>query len=979
MAASTNQTRDLQLETISVIAELDRIGWDWEAAGDDEVRVRCPAHDDEHPSCGISLSKRLYKCQVPACGSSGDFVSFLCHALKQPSRRVIIEDLATRYPLEVSKVVSSEAVERWHAAIWTAAPMLAELRKRGVTDDDVRRYRIGFDGRRVTIPIPNGGGHWVNVRRYMPGAPGAEKMKNLRGHGEVRLYPLEQLKYDTVVVVGGEVKAIVTARILNPHGIGAITATGGEGNWEPEFSRMLRGKRTPVCFDVDDEGATAAVKVAARLKGDSRWVGVMSLPLDRDQYPHGDQNDYFGPEGRTGEDFLALLAATAEWSPPKPPEETGPADVADVPLLPLAAITESAHAGTRLRVQAVVTARADTPYLIPSVVDCSCDRSQDGCAACPVFAREPSQETGAVRMAVHRESPSVLAMVDAPKRQLREATREALRIPSCKSVQFRTVEHQNVEELRLTPQLCVGAQSQSQGDAMRVAFYVGHGSEANAAYEFIGRVYPHPKDQRAVMVASSSRPSEDSLTAFRATDAELQELALFQPQSWTEAGIAEKLDDLYSDLETNVTGIYGRRDLHLFIDLAYHSALYVPFDRRVVKGWTEILVIGDSGQGKTETSAGLMRHYGMGERVVCKASTGAGLLGGLEQIDGKWFVRWGVLPTHDRRLVIFEELKGVTVGDIAKLTDARTSGVAELTKIEKRKTWSRTRILAVTNPRSDRQMQQYGFGVEAVQELIGGLEDVRRFDACYVVTSGQVDQAKINVLQRERPSVSHRHTPELCRRLVLWAWTRGEAQVEMTEGATVTALSESIRMCDSYSDAIPLVDRGGMRHKLARLATALAARTYSCGNADTSRLVVRECHVRFVSAMLDRVYSSPEHGYRDFSRAMLSQGVLQDGEGIRSKLYATPYARDLVEKMLQTPEIDSRDVCDWCGWEQDDARQLLSLLVRKNALTRDGRGYRKSAPFIELLKGMRGSAEMESRARPGWVREVDQGATRRSM
>ena len=955
---------ELHLEAVSVLTELDRLGWAWEAAGDDEVKVRCPAHEDANPSCGINLKKRLFKCNVPTCGAKGDIVTFIGLALKEPSRRVIVEMLAQHYPIEASKTVDVEAVERWHGAVWDAGPMLGELRARGVTDEDIRQHRLGFDGRRITIPIKNQQGLYVNVRKYMPGAPGPEKMRNMRGHGEIRLFPLEQLAYDTIVICGGELKAIVTARQMNPLGIGAICATAGEGNWEPEFSRKLRGKRAFISFDIDAEGREAASRVAARCRGDVRWVGVVQLDLDPDKYPHGDNNDYFGSEKRTAEQYMALLERTEEWRPTPPPEEVAPADV---PLVHLSEAAHARHTGKKLAVVGVVTGKDESPYLVPRRVECHCSRNQTFCAQCPVFAKTPD-ENDAVVLTIHPETPGLLLMIDAHDKAMREATRKALRIPPCKDVTFRTQEHYNVEDLRLTPQLEIG--SRHEDDVIRPAYYVGHGLETNAGYRFEGRVYPHPKDQHAVMIASEARPVEDSLQSFKPTDEELEELTLFKPTEWSVAGLQEKLDDLYGDLETNVTRIWLRQDLHLAVDLSYHSALLVPFDRRTVKGWTEILVVGDSGQGKSETVEQLMGHYGLGERVVCKGATKAGLLGGLEQVGTRWFIRWGVIPTHDKRHVTLEELKGTPIEVIGSLTDMRSSGIAMVTKIEKRRTHARTRLLAISNPRGDRQMSQHNFGIEAIAELIGALEDVRRFDACFVLTRDQVDKNEINRRLKDRPQVQHRHTSELCRRLILWAWTRGPGQVTITDEATTAIMDASVRMCEKFTDAVPIVDRGSMRLKLARLATALAARTFSCANKDPRVLVVRPCHVAFIEQFLDRTYSAPEFGYADFSRALLSAERLHDEPGLRAKIMTVPFVLDFIEQMIATNSIEMRDLCDWCGWDFEEGKNLMSFLVRKHALVRDGRSYRKTAPFIALLKQMRDDPKTKALARPDHVKDI---------
>lgn len=959
----------VQVETINILAELDRMGWEYEAVGEDEIKCRCPAHDDQSPSFSMSISKSVGKCHSGGCGWSGDIVSFMAMALKS-TRRVLLEELSTRYNLEEVQTVDPRLIERYHASLWDAPHMLRELRKRGVEDIDIRKFRLGFNANRIRIPVFNTYNQCVNVRGYMPGAPGKEKMKNMRGRGKLRLYPIEQLKFDEIVVCGGELKAIVTARALNQHGIGALCATGGEGNWEAAFSRELRNKRVWVCMDIDKEGCTAAEQVAARIKSDAAWVGIVQLPLDVDKYPKGDVNDYMGPielggVGAGADDLKKVIDTTTMWEPKVHAleEDTGEAIELDV-----ISATDAEYAGRKIKLKGLVAAIDTNPYLVPKECTVDCDRNQPFCSICPVFAAQHDDDAP-VKMTVPAESPAILAMVNSGKEQQRDNIRESLRIPVCKTVNFTVMSHYNVEEARIAPDLEIN--SRHMEEKLLPTLCVTHGLEGNVLYDFEGRTHPHPRTQKATLLVTSAKPAVDALGQFNPSDDELAGLTLFQPVEWTQGGVKTKLDDLYEDIEANVTHIYQRRDMHLLMDLAYHSTLLVRFDKRVIKGWVEVLIVGDSAQGKSETAMYLQQHYRLGEKVESKNASAAGLLGGLSQMGNRWFVSWGKIPLNDRRLVILEELKGASIEVISRLTDMRSSGVAEIDKIEKRRTHARTRLIALSNPRSELPIASYNYGVEAIKELIGSPEDVRRFDTAIIVAASELDADKINVLSRNRPKVRHKHTPDLCRKLVLWAWTRTEDQIEFTEDASDLILKHASKLCSRYSDVIPLVDRGSMRLKLVRLSTALAARTFSVSKKNYQVIVVRPCHIAFIAAKLDQIYSRPAFGYLDYSEALMSTRTLQDQDKIRSTIMSTPFPKDFANQVLHTNQIELRDLQDWCGWERGEATELLSFFVRKHALIRDGRAYRKNPEFIELLKDLRESDMMKKLDRPGHVPETN--------
>jgi len=151
---------------------------------------------------------------------------------------------------------------------------------------------------------------------------------------------------------------------------------------------------------------------------------------------------------------------------------------------------------------------------------------------------------------------------------------------------------------------------------------------------------------------------------------------------------------------------------------------------------------------------------------------------------------------------------------------------------------------------------------------------------------------------------------------------------------------------------VPIIDKGSTRYKLARLSAALAARTFSCGGDNCELLLVRECHVRYISDLLERVYSSDVFGYKDYSQAQAAKNTLKDKSVIERQIMQAPFVRDFVESLLYKKDIDLIDIQDWCGWDRSDAQSLLSVFVRKHALVREQRHYRKTPPFISMLKDL---------------------------
>lgn len=905
-----------------------------------EVKFLCPFHGDTAPSASFNVDSKLFVCY--ACGAKGSAVDLLAKVSNQP-RHVVVESLARELDVSGAAAVRPALVEEWTAGLKLNAGVQRELlAKKGLGLDAITRWRLGWDAKlqRLTIPIRDRTGTVVNVRLYdlLKVHDPKNKMVNVKGHGGLRLFPLEALDQPAVILTEGELKMIG----LQQRGFNAITATGGASGWMDKWNHDFAGKLVAICYDVDEPGVARARALARRLKPHAAEVQLVELPLDRTAHPHGDVLDYFLKEGYVAADFANLVKGTPVFDPGKASVGLRDDLVYDVEL---SSASKAQYFLRKIRADVVVSAKDTAPYIVPRDVRVSCGRDQECCASCPVFAtREDEVWT------IDPDEPGILQLIDVNTARQLEALRVLLGIPiKCKAHQFIVDDSHNLEEVRLIPQLSTSVNHAAEQTVAR-AYHVGHGVETNASYTIEGRVAVRPQTQHATILIAKLEANTDNLSTFKPTAEELATLLAFRPVAWTKEAIDAKLNEVHADLEANVTRTWERRDLHVLLDLAWHSPLYVTLCRTTVKGWVDVAVVGDSGQAKSETSKRLLDHYGLGERADLKGASTAGLKGGLVDDHGRWFVTWGVIPLNDRRLVLLEEVKGCPPEVLQGLTDMRSSGVAELTKIERRRTNARTRLVWISNPRSDRPVSTYNFGVETIKELFGSLEDTRRLDCALVVASGEVNLSVINRAQADRPLVPHVFTAELCQRLVLWAWSRDVSEVRFTDAAEALVLEKATWFAGEYSAAIPLVEPADQRYKLARLAAALAARTFSA-DAD-GRLVVERAHVEWLVEWLDRVYSSVTMGYRGFSDQQNQDVTLIHPDTLRTALGKLPQASDAVRGMLRTNGLQLEDLVDFTGEDKDVCRDLLSLLVRRNALKRKGNAYYKTPTFITFLKGL---------------------------
>lgn len=929
------------IESIRALYELERHNWRTVPIGKDEVRCKCPLHGkDDTPSVGLNVSKNLWMCYT--CKKSGDIVSLIAHITKA-ERSVVLQELSTRYELEEEKEIPAQTVETYHQFFLKTLsqnPLFTELQKRGITVDMIREARIGFDGERIMIPVYDLHHRIVNIRKYLPGAP-KQKVKNMQGFGKSRLYQIEELaKYEKVIICGGEMKALLAKWMLSKHGFAAVAPAAGEGAWDQSWNMYFKGKIVFICMDIDNAGLAGSRRVAEQIYSGAKEVRIMALPMDRAKYPKGDLSDYVAQEGATDADLLKVINLARVYEPITVSVEIDKGDKE----VSLASIADPSNVDFRLEFTGVVSAMDSTPYLVPKEVWTNCDRSQPNCYQCPIKREEPDAN-GYVKKVISPTAKGLLETINVNALGQHKGIRASLGIPTCKSVQFEVRDHYSVVDARLSPQLEISNESSG---IQQPAFLIGSNVDMNLPYIFKGKVYPNPLTQQAVCLVNEMTETADSLARYSLTEKDRELLKIFSCAP-TKEFVQAKLDTIYTDLENNVTRILSRRDLHLLVDLVYHSPLYINYDGRRLNGWVNALICGDSAQGKSETTTKLKQHYGLGERIECKNATSAGLVGGVQQLNGRWFITWGVIPVNDRRLVILEEIKGASTEIIGKLTDMRSSGIAEIPKIERRRANARTRLIFISNPRKAQQLSAHNFGIEALQDLIGSLEDIRRFDAAILLASEDVDLQDL-VLDHKIP---HKYTSEICHKLVLYAWTLKEQDIILAAGVEEQLRIAGLYFSDRFTEAFPLVDKGTIKHKLLRLATALAIRLYSVN--EKNQLVVHPAHVQYIQDFLDRTYSSPRFGYLEFTRSQLALSSIPNAAEVVQEIQKMRFPDTFVNGMLAQADINLMDIQDFVDIDRDAAQTVLSFFVRNHCLRRNKGAYAKTPAFIQLLKNVQPS------------------------
>jgi MCM P-loop domain len=565
----------------------------------------------------------------------------------------------------------------------------------------------------------------------------------------------------------------------------------------------------------------------------------------------------------------------------------------------------------------------------------------------------------------------MLALIDVPDEQKRSKMRAAMKIPArCMAHHIEEESKGNLEKLRLIPLVDDGgayvphedaddATSGSEGSlgdehvVMQAFHLVDLGTKkirANQKYIAEGVPYESPRDQSATVLIYKHQPAQDDIASFKVTPELHEELMVFQPEA--QQTVSEKMHDIHDDLEINVHHINGRSDVAIAMDMSYHSVLSFWFqEQRVQKGWVELLVIGDTGQGKTEMVKSLIRHYRLGEMTGAEGAKRTGLVWAMVQLGGTMELEWGKIPQNDQRLLVIDEFSGMSKEDIGMMTRLRSEGIAESQGMNQQQTYARTRLVMLTNPRDGHPMNYYDHGALAVRGLCDSVADIRRIDLAVALASNDLDVDVANQLHGSRVK-EHRYTQDLCRNLILFAWSRREKDIVFDKGTTEMILDAAKTMGPKYECSVGLVSTSDQRLKIARLAVSCACRLYSVDPVNPRKVLVKKEHVQFVVDLLNRCYRAKNmqlDRVADKERKKSNINPTED-KRIRTELRDHPHWQEIVSILLDTGYWRKDSFSEQSGLTRDETNEFIRWASRNRMIQSTTGGYRKNPVFTDILK-----------------------------
>lgn len=469
----------------------------------------CIFHQDKNPSLAVNVDSGKWKCYTPHCaGHAGGTWKKFDQLLKG--------ELASAGDVKVPPIEET-VVDGFHQVLLQCKdPMGILTQRRGFTPQTIARFKLGWDGDRILIPIRGPDGSIVNIRKYAYGAAKDKMIAWGPRYNRARLFPYENVvSSDWVLLCEGETDCMLACQMGYP----AVSATGGADTWLEEFNVQLKGKRVVICYDADPAGRKGAAAVALKLLPHASEVRVLTLPLAGSK-EEKDITDYFVNLGHTKEDFDKLVEAAElvkALAESKPPDDT----VVDIHL---SRVGEHGYVGKRIRSTVLVAGKDLAPYQVPFKIGYTCPAvgSEKACERCQL-----GLNNGQRLVELKEYSPDLLQCVNVPIEKLHALMGRLCGIPDrCPKYKYEVQQYANIESIKAIPEIDFSAEESAY--VIRNLFYLGHGIETNKTYHVEGVVMPDPKTQYATALVYNAKPSQDSIEKFESSEAIRTMLSIFK-------------------------------------------------------------------------------------------------------------------------------------------------------------------------------------------------------------------------------------------------------------------------------------------------------------------------------------------------------------------------------------------------------------------------------------------------------------------
>jgi hypothetical protein len=891
-----------------------------------EADVLCPfEHDkgyEKRPSAHINPDKGTFHCKT--CRAEGRFNS---GGLSE------INFVAKYYNIKYKDAVRlvsnfeghSNADVGWEGAkelLLSQTEKLKYLADRGITDDIVVEYELGYAGSGIIYPIFVNG-VMLDKRTYnVNPEPGEPKIKSEAG-AQPLLFPFDHWKADKgdTLLVGGENDALIARKL----GFNGLTSTGGEGTFPVIFAGLFKGKKVYIAYDCDGAGKKGARMVAFKLKEAGADVWMVDLGLEGTKKDK-DLTDFVINHGYGAKELQEKIDCAVPYDGELFQEDKDE----QYPLVDLWNVPHGEYSSKYISSRVIMMGKIDTSNGTAMEAPAAChwecygaeldDKGKSPCWNCPLYRSDktsPHEESSGWWTLDTDNLDTVLKLVEVPEEEQHKNLRHMIGMPvKCPNGRHTVRDKVHINKVIFTPD--VETESELHGFRMTemFAYTIGLDLEDGQRYRAYFKRYPHPKNQAIVTVVDRVEESDAGVNAFQINEEMIAQLSQFQGDP------TEQMDKRFQ-LAKDIIAPSVPRNVFEAVNIMYHSVLDFKFHKSYMKGHPEGLIVGASRTGKTETAVKWQQFLGVGNMTNVKGASVAGLVGGVEGMaSGGYRIKWGTIPRNNKGLLVLDEMSGIPQEVIAKMTALRSERKAIIEKIASGMAPAKTRLLWISNQRKQmdkttKPIQMYNDGVEVARELVGSNEDIARFDFIVVLPETKTLISPFESLD-DLPEVDN--TPY--KNLVYWAWSRNKDQIKFDTSVDKYIWNVSLELNEKYATEGLDIFSSETFKKIARIAVACAGFCFS-HTGDGDNILVRKEHVDWARDFLVRCYDNDIFRLPDF---VSEQKALTDtNEQIDTIFASIAKSHPMVLKaILKGRDVNMYGLQMLAGLDKEDLAKLVS-------------------------------------------------------
>lgn len=866
---------------------------------DGQLYAHCPFHEDDTPSFTVNEETGEWYCH--SCkrgGAEPEFISTLFDVDKTVARHAINCFITKHeWPFPTEAYISGT-----QQALHNSQLEIEALHSFGITDEVIDKYQLGLDGLRITMPVYSKTGYCVNVRKYLPphhrtndGTNNA-KCINIKGLGSKRFYPVSAVMShnddNSVYIVEGEKDCLVAIS----QGYNAITSTGGSSIPTEELI-LFKGKNVYLMLDTDTVGQKNTKLYCQLLRNIAAGIFVVTLPEGCKDFTEYWQQYH--------------EKSVAEFTQPYQEISEEKIDALEMSLVK-SEFTENLNTWVTLRGMSVVGTEPKV-YSIPSKLRVVC-RNTKCTKSCPLAMGLGNPKLTEIKI----EPREILMFVDNSDNAQDNFLKKMF---GCKSVVAEPIEMLNAQRVLFqeSASFVEGLDDATSDSRYGIYLYSDYRLQPTAKYNFESCRVTDPRSQKNYYVIRSAENVNATLPV-------LSDRTFFKFRE-TAKGCNTPLELMqkYYDEWMACLSIEGRLDLFGSILLAYCSVTEIPWNFGIVKGWLDMIVLGDTRTGKSQMAQRFVKELGMGGYINGENSRNTGVIGGVQKIGDSWIITWGAIPMNDKGLLFIDEASGLDVEDIKNLSSTRSSGAVTMNKIIKGEARARTRLVWFSNPRSGNNVADFywkGFG--AFQEFIPVAEDEARYDL--VLTAAREDIEVLDGIE----STAMPQT-ESWKQLFNAAWNIPSDNVRFDHDFKARMKEVCHKLNDDYGGG-PLVVGVAVHEKMLRLSCAMAV---LCGDVYDGVLTVTTKHLDWADQWLRYTLEKPSLAYGAYIREK-RRAELKKQENV-TWVKGLLEAHHSLKALLTASSFKGYQITEVLGIDRADASKILSELLSRG-LVKTGRG-----------------------------------------